>query len=268
MTIIQAIVLGMVQGFSEFLPISSSGHLVLVPALLGWGVQAQAFDIVVHMGTLVAVIVYFRKKIFSIFRACINFRTPSPEKKLGLAILLAMIPAGLVGLFFSEYIDSVFRTPRAVAYSLMIGAVILFYADWYSRRKVASHQDISRIRFFDSMIIGCAQVAALIPGISRSGITISAGLFQKFSKTDAVEFSFLMSIPVIALAGLSAFRDILTKGSAIGITVPIFGVGFAVAAISGFFSIWLTFFIVRKLNFSIFVAYRILLGIAILIFVV
>ncbi len=266
MTILQSIILGIVQGISEFLPISSSGHLVLIPALLKWDIQSQAFDVVVHLGTLVAVLIYFRKKLCTIFKAFLKFRTPSPDRNLGFAVMISTIPAAIIGFLFGDSIESAFRSPQAVAISLIFWGLILFIADRYSTH-VTTPKDNSMMRYTNALLTGLAQVVAFIPGTSRSGITITAGLFQKFSKSAAAEFSFLMSIPVILLAGAATLKDVVSAGGAAALVTPVFVYGFLAAAVSGFFSIWLTLAIVRKLSFTPFVIYRILLGIVILLFI-
>ncbi|HRH23748.1 MAG TPA: undecaprenyl-diphosphatase UppP [Candidatus Magasanikbacteria bacterium] len=263
MTVIQAIVLGIVQGLSEFLPISSSGHLILVPVVFGWDVQAQSFDIVLHVATLVAVLFFFRARVVRIGRALIDFRNPTIDRTIGLAVIIATIPAALVGLLFGDKIESMFRSPQSVAISLIIGACILFVADRYIHRRHETHP-ISKVSFRNAIVVGCAQVLAFVPGMSRSGVTISAALFQNFSKTAAAEFSFLMSIPIIVLAGMSALKDIIGVGG-ISHSVPSLIAGFIAAVISGLVSIWLTLTVIRKVSFIPFVIYRIMIGVIILI---
>ncbi len=262
MTVFQAIVLGVVQGLSEFLPISSSGHLILVPVMFGWDVQSQSFDIVLHVATLVAVILFFRTKIIQIIRALCNFRKSSTDRNIGLAVIIATLPAAIIGWLYGSRIEHAFRSPQSVAYSLMIGAGILFVADRYSKNRQMT-RDISRVTLMDSISIGCAQVLAFIPGMSRSGMTISTGLFRNFSKTAAAEFSFLMSIPIITLAGMDAVRD--SVGAGVISESPItLAVGFVAAMLSGLLSIWLTLAVIRKISFVPFVVYRIVIGVIIL----
>ncbi len=262
MSIFQAFILGLVQGISEFLPISSSGHLVLVPVVFGWDIQSQFFDIIVHVATLLAVLIFFRKKISTIFRALIHYRTPSPERTLGIALLVATIPAAVIGFFFGDLIENSVRLPQYIAFSLIIGAIVLLIADWYGAKQV--HKELSQVTLRSAFITGLMQIIAFIPGMSRSGMTISAGLFQKFSKTAAAEFSFLMSIPVIALAGASALRDLFFLPANEAVSLGPVAVGFVAAAVAGFLSIWLTLAIVKKLSFVPFVIYRIVLGLVIL----
>ncbi len=266
MTILQAIVLGVVQGLCEFLPISSSGHLILVPVIFGWEVQDQSFDIVLHVATLVAVVLFFRTTVTRIFRALIHFRHPSVDRNIGFAVIISTIPAAVVGLLFGDKIESAFRSPQSVAISLIVGAVILFVADRYIHRRHETHP-ISKVTFRNAMVVGFAQVLAFVPGMSRSGVTISAALFQNFSKTAAAEFSFLMSIPIITLAGAAALRDMVQIGG-ISYGIPSLIAGFIAAMLSGLFSIWLTLTVIRKVSFIPFVIYRIIIaGVILVLFI-
>ena len=203
MSIIQAIVLGVIQGITEFLPISSSGHLVFIPKLFGWGDQGLAFDTIMHLGTLLAVVVYFRKKLWKILRAVFLYKNKEirNDRKLGWLLILSIIPAGIIGLFFDNWIETNLRSTTVIAFGLIFWGIILFFADRVSQKK-SSTRSLGQTGWKQTLFIGCAQAIALIPGTSRSGITMTAGLFSKFNKKSAAEFSFLMSIPVIGLAGL------------------------------------------------------------------
>ncbi len=263
MTIFQAIVLGVVQGLSEFLPISSSGHLILVPELLHWDVQDRAFDVMVHLGTLLAVIVYFRKKLYAMVRSLFVRTDTTGDRRLLWLICISIIPAGIVGLFFGDTLNYWFRSSAVVAYNLIFWGIILFIADWYSKTRVTKPFDLTNLSAKHAIIIGVAQAVALIPGTSRSGITMTAGLFQKFSKSAAAEFSFLMSIPITALAGMSLFREL--AGTGIGtLAVPALIWGGIAAFVSGLCAIWIVFAVIKKISFTPFVVYRILVGIIIL----
>jgi undecaprenyl-diphosphatase len=266
MNVFQAIVLGVVQGISEFLPISSSGHLVLIPTLFGWEVQSRVFDVVVHLGTLLAVIIFFRKKLYGILRACLTSATPSRERTLGIFLIFATIPAAIVGLFFGDMIESVFRFPTMIAISLIVGGMVLYFADRYAAHTPS--KELEALKPLQVWVIGVAQVLAFIPGMSRSGMTISAGLFQGFSKKAAAEFSFLISIPIIILAGAAGARELVVSGTDLSLSVTAITAGFFAATVSGFFSIWLTFVVVRTFSFLPFVWYRIIVGVSILIWVV
>lgn len=263
MTTLQAIVLGVVQGISEFLPISSSGHLILVPQLLGWDVQDIAFDVVVNLGTLLAVILYFREKLWAIVRSLFVRVDDSGNRKLFFLLCVSVIPAGLVGFFFGDAITYWFRSSVVVACNLIFWGIVLFIADWYGRNTVKHPKQVSELGVKNSFLIGVAQAVALIPGTSRSGITMSAGLFQKYSKTAVAEFSFLMSIPVSILAGVSTpvkFIETGTHSLSVGAMVW----GTVASFVSGIFAIWVVFAVIKKMSFTPFVVYRIAIGIIIL----
>lgn len=264
MTTFQAIILGIVQGISESLPISSSGHLILVPELLHWNVQDQAFDVMTHIGTLCAVIVYFRKKLYTMFRSLYIKKDNDANRRLLFFIGISILPAAVVGLFFNDMLTTWFRSATVVAYNLIFWGVVLYVADRYSKTRVNNPRSLSQLTVKHSLIIGCAQALALIPGTSRSGITMTAGLFQKFSKVAAVEFSFLMSIPITALAGISAIHEFFTGGVR-DITVSAMVGGGIAAFVSGLCAMWFLFAVIKRVSFTPFVLYRIVLGILILV---
>lgn len=266
MTTFQAIVLGIVQGVSEFLPISSSGHLILVPELLHWNVHDRAFDVMVHIGTLLAVIVYFRKKLYAIFQSFLVKKDMTGNRRLSFLICISVIPAGIIGFFFGDILEYWFRSATIVACNLIFWGIVLFIADWYGKTYAAKSTDVYQLTVRHSIIIGLAQSIALIPGTSRSGITMTAALFQKFSKTAAAEFAFLMSIPITALAGFSTLYELVKSGVDIGSFSPIIWGGLA-AFISGLCAIWILFAILKKTSFTPFVIYRILIGVLILLLV-
>ena len=267
MSTFQAIILGIVQGLSEFLPISSSGHLILIPELLHWNVQDRAFDVMVHMGTLLAVIIYFRKKMYDMVRSLFVKKDLSGNRRLFFLLCVSVFPAAIIGFFFGDTLSTWDRSAPIVATNLIFWGIILFIADWYSKTRSAAHQDLSRVTISNSFLIGLAQALALIPGTSRSGITMTAGLFQKFSKTAAAEFSFLMSIPVTALAGASTLRELLIQGTH-GVSVSAMVYGGVASFISGIVAIWLLFAVIKKISFTPFVLYRIAIGIIIFVLIV
>ncbi len=265
MTILQALVLGVIQGITEFLPISSSGHLIFVPHIFSWDDQGLTFDVIVHLGSLVAVIWYFRKTIARVARAFFipkKFQTSDyrPEdRKFGWLIILSIIPALVVGLLFELYSVEL-RSATMVAFGLIFWGVVLGIADRYSRRQ---RIHTKKVTWKNALFIGCAQAIALIPGTSRSGITMTAGLFSGLTKKQAAEFSFLMSVPVIAIAGaLKVLQFVKSGGDAIAVA-PL-AAGFLGAAISGYFAIWGLLKIIEKWSFMPFVAYRIIVGLLIL----
>ena len=249
----QAIILGIVQGFTEFLPVSSSGHLIFFPALFGWEDQGIVFDTVIHLGTLLAVVFYFRKKLISL---CHDIR-------LLLFILASMIPAGFVGVLWGDRIEYFFRSPQIVAWNLIGWGIVLGFADWYEKRHVPD----ATVEWKHTVTMGFSQVLALIPGTSRSGITMTAGLFFGLSRAKAAEFSFLMSIPIIAAAGGSGLRDLAAAAYGSVPFVPLLA-GFMAAAVSGFFAITVLLRFLTKHGFFPFVVYRIAIGIMILLFLV
>lgn len=199
MTGLQVIVLAIVQGLTEFLPISSSGHLILVPSVFGWSDQGLAFDVAVHFGSLLAVCVYFRDDIAAMIRGgsqLLGARTDTLESRFALAIALGTIPAAVVGLTLAGWIESNLRESSVIVVTLSGYAVLMILADRFGRRE----RNVSNIDLRDALVIGCAQALALIPGTSRSGVTISAARILGFARLDAARFSFLLAVPVILLA--------------------------------------------------------------------
>src|SRR5262245_14830542 len=212
--VFQAFVLGVVQGLTEFLPISSSGHLIVVPALLGWDdpfIESLAFSVMLHVATLLALLVYFARdwlRIIPAGFAAIRDRSlaDDPDRKLAWLLLAASIPAAIVGVVLNDPIETVFREPRLVAITLVAGGVILWLADTLGART----RTIQGLSFRTALAIGVAQALALIPGVSRSGISISAGLFAGLTREDAARFAFLMATPITAGAGLWEARKVLS----------------------------------------------------------
>lgn len=256
MTILQAIVLGLIQGITEFLPVSSSEHLILIPEFLNWPLQDLAFDAVVHLGTLVAVLFVLRHDIQKLLTALISNKK-CPERSLAWMLIVATIPVLLVAYFASDLIESSLRTPIVVAVSLLFWAVVLGVADLVSRR-LGSVKKIKDIKWWQAIVIGLAQVMALIPGTSRSGITITAGLFAGIDRKTAARWSFLLSVPAIAAAGAKSLLDI-SSGSVTIEFAPLF-IGFAMAAISGAFAIKFLLALISRMSYWPFVFYLILLA--------
>jgi undecaprenyl-diphosphatase len=196
----QAVVLAVIQGLTEFLPISSSGHLVLVPRLFGWSDQGVAFDVALHVGTLLAVVLYFRRDLLPLVRGFFGLvagRRDDVYGKLAAMLLLATIPVGLTGLLFDEFIETRLRSPYVVAFQLALFGIVLYTTDRLGRRS----RDERSLGFSEAMLIGCAQALALVPGTSRSGITMTAALALGLTREAAARFAFLLSIPGIAAAG-------------------------------------------------------------------
>ena len=271
MSLIQAIVLGIVQGITEFLPVSSSGHLIFIPQIFGWPDQGIAFDVFVHLGTLFAVAIYFRKRIWTLIRSFLPSSVLSSsiaantearqDRKLALWIVLSIIPAAVIGLLFEQ----VSRSAEVVAWSLIIWGILLGLADWAQSKRTKT-TPFHKLKVSQVILISLAQAIALIPGTSRSGITMTAGLFSGLSKKAAAEFSFLMSLPVIGAAGLLKLLELISSSEAI-LWTPLL-VGGLTAAISGFFAISFLMKLVEKRGFLPFALYRVIVGVIILLVVV
>jgi undecaprenyl-diphosphatase len=249
MSLLQAIILGIIQGLTEFLPISSSAHLVLVPFLLGWVIpedQNFAFDVLVQMGTLLAVIIYFRKDLWAIIQAFVSALVKgrpfgNPQANLGWYIILATIPAGLAGLLLKSKVEAVFNSPVVTALFLFFTAFILFLSEWLGKRT----RTLENITWKDAVWIGCAQAISIFPGVSRSGSTISGGVTRNFDRKSAARFSFLMSIPIMLAAGLVATLDLLDIPN-LASFLPLIAAGFLAAAVVGYLSIhWLLSYLNR-----------------------
>ena len=267
---IQALVMGLVQGLTEFLPISSSGHLILVPWLFGWKdpfIDSVAFTVVLHMGTLVALLVYFWRDWVRLVPAGLatirdrSFRG-DPDRRLAWLLLVATIPAVAVGPIFESKLEELVREPAAVAAMLCIGAAIL----WLAERWGSKARDMAGLSFAESLGIGVAQVLALVPGISRSGISISAGLFLGLNRESAARFSFLMATPVVGGAGIWEARKLMTGEVGVNPSLDVTLIGFVAAAIAGLFAIRFMLEFLRRQPVYAFVAYRI--AAAILVFIV
>ncbi len=270
MSILQAIVLGIVQGITEFLPVSSSGHLIFIPKLFGWEYQGIAFDAVLHLATLLAVVFFFRTRVIHILKALFSRSTDIDTKlrsRFAILIALSILPAGIIGLFFGDWLDQSARSSQIVAFNMIGWAILLYAAEKYAQKK-AKTVDSYHVSTGQMTAMALIQAAALIPGTSRSGSTMTAGMFAGLTKKAAAEISFLMSIPVIGVSGGLKFIEIFTKEQAVEVQLfPLF-IGFIAAAISGLFAIWFLMRIIEKWSFTPFVIYRILIGILILIFLV
>jgi len=268
MTIIQAIILGIVQGLTEFIPVSSSGHLVLVPHLLGWEfdhARAFIFDVLVQWGTLFAVFFYYRKDLTAIglefIQTLLAGKPFSTENsRMGWYLILATIPAVIVGLLCKDLIESAFSNAKATGLFLLLTAVLLIIAELAGKRN-RSTKDIS---WFDALWIGCSQVLALLPGVSRSGSTIAGGMTRNLDRSSAARFSFLMSVPVMVGAGVLAFKDLFAMPTTDGFILSL-GVGFFAALLSGYLAIrWLIAYL-SKHSLYIFAVYCSLAGLLILV---
>jgi undecaprenyl-diphosphatase len=233
MDIIQALILGLVQGASEFVPISSSGHLVLVPWLLGWPPPGLVFDTVVHWGTLVAVLAYFWHDVMALVRAwgrsLARRNLSEPEARIAWLIIVGTIPAALMGYLWEDFFESLFAAPIWAAGLLLVTGLILALSEWLGKRRKEAHQ----LTFLDSIIIGIAQGCAIAPGISRSGATMAAGIFRGLKRETAARYSFLLATPIIFGAGLLKLLDLFEMENATAHLPPLI-LGFLAAAISGY----------------------------------
>jgi undecaprenyl-diphosphatase len=265
----QAIVLGIVQGLTEFLPVSSSGHLIIVPALLGWNdpfIDSLAFSVMLHIGTLFALLAYFRDdwlRLIPAGLAAIRDRSlkDDPDRRLAWLLVVATIPAVIVGVLLNDPIENAFREARLVAVTLVIGAVILYLAD-----RLGSHsRQVESVTFPLAFGIGAAQALALIPGVSRSGISISAGLFAGLDRESAARFAFLMATPITAGAGLWELRKVVSGEAGVEIPIVPLLAGMLAALIAGLLAIAIVLRYLRTHGVGIFVAYR--LALAALVFV-
>lgn len=264
MTPIQAFILGLIQGVTEFLPISSSAHLILVPYLLGWEEHSLRFDVVTNAGTLLAAVVYFRSDLRTAVHQMAAGGAASSERKgfgLGPAVILGSVPVIIVGLLFYGWFATVARNPVIIAVSSIAFGILMWWAD-----SLPAHRDSSEITWQDSLWIGAAQALALIPGTSRSGITITAGLWRRIDRFEAARFSFLLAIPVGSLALAKDILDLMTEGLGQGELFPL-AIGFVTSAFSAYLVIdWLLKWLQRQ-KLTLFVTYRVILGGVILAFV-
>jgi len=260
MSTIQTIVLALIQGLTEFLPISSSAHLILPSQLLGWPDQGLAFDLILNIGTLAAVLIYFRSEVSRMLRAWIGSvcgKEKNADSQLAWWIIWSTIPAALVGFFGKSLIETYLRSGYVIAVTTVVFGLLLWWADSQAKQIKDEHQTGLK----GAIIIGLAQVLALIPGTSRSGITITAGLMLGLTRSGAARFSFLMSIPIIAMAsGYDLLKFILADGYVDWSTLFL---GAGVTFISALLCIHAFLILLNKVGMLPFVIYRLLLGAAI-----
>ena len=261
----EAIVLGIVQGLTEFLPISSTAHLRIVPAFAGWEDPGSAFTAIVQLGTMAAVLLYFRHDLWNMTKALLHtftgdrplWRTTDTDGKLGWYIVLGTIPIALLGFAFKNVIEDQLRTLELIATVMILFSLVLYLAD----TRGARDREVGSLTLSDGIKIGFAQALALVPGVSRSGATISAGLLLGLTREAATRYSFLLSVPAVVLSGLFELRKVSTGDVPVGPTIA----ATIAAFIFGYLTIaWLLRYI-RTHNFAIFVAYRVILGLVVLI---
>jgi len=251
------LVLAVVQGITEFLPISSSAHLILVPQLFGWADQGLAIDIAVHVGTLLAVMAYFHAEVWRLIVGGLNLVTgrADGDTRLLLQIVVATIPVVLLGFILKGLIADEFRSPLLIAATTIGFGVLLFVAD---RKGDAADRTLTGMTYRDALLIGLFQALALVPGVSRSGITMTAALFLAFSRTEAARFSLLLSIPTIIAAGLLGAIDLWQSGDATLQADAVYAAVLAFAA--ALLAIWAMMAWLKRFSFTPFVVYRLVLG--------
>ena len=262
--VVQALVMGIVQGLTEFLPISSSGHLIIVPFMFGWTdpfITSLAFSVMLHIGTLAALLVYFWADWIRLVPAGFaairdrSFRA-DPDRRLAWLLVAATIPAAIAGFVLNDLIETAFREIGLVAVTLVVGAIVLWLADrWGGRTK-----GVGDVTFPVAVTIGAAQALALVPGISRSGISISAARFAGLNREAAARFSFLMATPITAGAAVFEIRKLMSGDTSVGVeTLPLI-VGMLSAFVAGMLAIGFMLRYLRTRSLNIFVAYRLVLA--------
>ncbi len=258
LTMWQAAVMGVLQGLAEFLPISSSAHLSLTPWAFGWNEPGLAFDVALHVGTLVALLAYFRAEWVELARAAVNvvttWKVETIAERRAVFIVVATIPAAIFGLLLEDYAETVFRAPALTATALIIMGALLWWAD----HSAPATRPLAEMTWKQALLIGIAQVFALIPGVSRSGSTITAARALQFDRQSAAVFSFLMSMPVIAAAAVLKVPKLLSAGADMTLLV-----GVTAAAVSSWLAIAVLLRFIQRNGFAVFAIYRFALGAAI-----
>jgi undecaprenyl-diphosphatase len=259
-TVLQALVLGILQGLAEFLPISSSAHLTLAPWLLHWPDPGLAFDVALHFGTLIAVLWYFRQEWLALIGAAVSIvvhrRVETDEERRVVFLIVATIPGAIAGLALEKYADSAFRDPKLIATVLIVMGIVL----WWTDKRAAQDRPLQSMRWADALLIGLAQMFAIVPGVSRSGATITAGRALRLTRESAAVFSFLMSMPIIAAASLVKVPHVLKTE---GLDAPLV-VGVLASAVSGWLAISVLLRFVVRRSYGIFAVYRVVVGLIVL----
>ncbi len=254
----QAIFLALVQGITEFLPISSSGHLILVPALLGWEDQGLAFDVAVHVGTLLAIVLAMWHRLWPVLRDGVptlwTFKLATPNARLAWGIVVGTIPVGIVGLVFKDFIEANLRGPLVIAATTIGFGFVLWWAD----RRAKCSKSLDQLSWADYLLVGLAQCLALIPGTSRSGITISMALMTGANRKSAAEFSFLLAVPAVLLPGLLKSYELAQSGLSVDWRPML--IGMLVSFVSAWIVTKLFLRWIEVLPMSWFFVYRLLLG--------
>jgi undecaprenyl-diphosphatase len=272
-TILQAIVLGIVQGLTEFLPISSSGHLIIVPWLFNWHVLLQnpelnkTFDVALHLGTFFAVVIYFWREIGRLLSAWVRSMSrrslADPEARLAWLLIVSTIPAAFLGVAFESFIEDQLGKPWLIAVLMIVFALVMYAVDRFAKLD----RDLTSLRWPGALGIGVAQALALAPGVSRSSVTMVTGLLLRLDRESAARYSFLMSIPVIGGAAAYKGLQVAQNGLPAGSATP-FAAGIVSAAVSGFAAIWFLLAYLKRHDFTLFVIYRIVAAVGILLLIV
>ncbi|MEZ4861561.1 MAG: undecaprenyl-diphosphatase UppP [Caldilineaceae bacterium] len=266
---VKAIVLGIVQGATEFIPVSSSGHLVIVPWLLGWNSSSLLFDTILHWGTLLSIVLVFWRDFWAIIVATLRSlwsrSLADLYARLGWYIIVGSIPAALLGIYFKDFFEALFGSPLAAGSFLFVTAFLLISSELLLQR-LTVRRPLEKLSWGDIIVIGMAQAIALAPGISRSGSTIAAGLARGIRREDAARYSFLLGTPVFLGAGLLQLLDVAsTPGNDVVSQVPVLLVGFVVSAISGFIAIRFLLAYLRTRTLYPFAIYCILVGLLVVV---
>ena len=258
MTILQSFLLGIIQGLTEFIPVSSTAHLLIGQQLLGIPADDAMFSflVIVQLGTIVSLIIFYWKDLFSIAKATLDFRRSTPERDLGFYIIIATIPALIVGYLLKDAVETLFKQPMLEAsIRLFSAAILLTLAEFLTKK----NRSLPSMTWLDALIVGLFQIIAVFPGASRSGSTISGGMFRGFDRPSAARFAFLMSVPVMLAAGGYQTLDVI-KMPNLGQFLPLLAVGFVTAAIVGWFAIkWLIDYLSKR-SLSVFAAYCAVVG--------
>jgi undecaprenyl-diphosphatase len=265
MPLFQVVVLALIQGITEFLPISSTAHLALAPWLLGWADPGLTFDIALHVGTLIAILIYFFRTWLQIIAQAIGIRYGEDDalrRNPGLLWLLVIgsIPIGVFGYIFGKQAETTWRSPFVIGTMMVVVGILM----WLGERVGSRKKDLSAVSFTDSLTIGAAQAVAIIPGTSRSGITITAGLFRNLDRPTAARFSFLLSVPAIGAAAAKAFLDLMKHGGIPHDMHTPFALGIVISAVSGLAVIALLLRFLQRHTLYFFIYYRIIFGIIVI----
>lgn len=264
MTLLHSLLLGIIQGLTEFIPVSSTAHLLIGQNLFGLPADDSMFSflVIVQLGTLISLFVFYWKDLLAIAKATLDFRRSTSERNLGFYIILATIPALLAGYFLKDAVEALFRRPMLEAFiRLVAAAILLTVAEWLTKK----NRDLDSMNWFDSFVIGLFQIISIFPGASRSGTTISGGMLRGFDRPSAARFAFLMSVPVLLAAGGYEMLDVIRMPN-LDEFLPLLAVGFVTAAIVGWFAIrWLIDYLSKR-SLYIFAIYCAVMGLIILLF--